>query len=147
MESETQRQLSPSPLLPWDGPFAYDVMKRFGITPASTSREVLDASFDMDADTMSDPLVSNAWEALRTSRTRLMLDFFCLDLPPAPKAEHPASAGAVHSLPWSFLRELSLRFADSSSENLPEPDFQPPAALDESALAWEPPAQPGEDRK
>ena len=72
------------PLLHWSpGRFPYDELARAGITPDSTMREVLDASFDLMAQGAMTPEAREAWDELRRPARRLVVDFFLypVDLP------------------------------------------------------------------
>jgi len=99
-------------MIPWDGGHPYQVMSAFGVTPDSSSREVLDASFDLPDDS---PEVNRAWESLRQVRKRLQADFFLYDLPPEPAPAPRAHGGGAPPLPWPFLHGLSR-----SMEGFPE---------------------------
>lgn len=71
------------PLLRWSGPFPYDALAPAGITPDSTTREILDASFDLMVQGRMTPEVRQAWDELRRVPQRLVIDFFLypVDLP------------------------------------------------------------------
>jgi hypothetical protein len=80
------------PLLRWSGPFPYDSLAPAGITPDSTTREILDASFDLMAQGRMTPEVRQAWDELRRIPQRLVVDFFLypVDVPekePGEEAE------------------------------------------------------------
>jgi hypothetical protein len=91
--------------IPWDGGFPYRVLARFGVSPASTGRQVLDVSYDMTPEELSDPSVTAAWESLRTARGRLLVDFFCPELPaPAPGQD---AAPTAMPPPLAYLRRLA----------------------------------------
>lgn len=125
------------PGLPWDGPFPYVLLARFGITPNSTAAQVLDASFDM-ADALSDPQTNDAWESLRLCRNRLFLDFFCSDLPD-DATPVPAGGDPVRPLPRRFLETFAQWVPDASDGPTgrdPAP-FRPPDALRPDQPFWE----------
>jgi hypothetical protein len=62
------------PLFTWPGPFPYDLLAKFNITPNSTIQEINDAGFDMiAAGTLEE---QDAWSELRLLKRRLLVDFF-----------------------------------------------------------------------
>jgi len=133
-----QETTSVPPGLPWDGPFPYVLLARFGITPNSTAAEVLDASFDM-ADALSDPPTNDAWESLRLCRNRLFLDFFCTDLPDDAAPAVPRDGAPVRPLPRSFLESLARwvpDVADAPAGSAAAP-FDPPDTLRPDRPFWE----------
>jgi hypothetical protein len=71
------------PLTTWDGLFPYDALASVGITPASSMKEILDASFDLMAQGLMTSEVRQAWDQLRFPEKRLFVDFFLyqVDLP------------------------------------------------------------------
>ena len=71
------------PLLRWTGPFPYDALAPAGITPGSSQREILDASFVLMEKGLMTPEVRQAWDELRRVPRRLVVDFFLdpIDLP------------------------------------------------------------------
>lgn len=73
------------PLLRWSGPFPYEALALAGITPDSTQRHILDASFDLMAEGLMTPERRQAWDELRLVSRRLVVDFFLypVDLPAA----------------------------------------------------------------
>ena len=64
------------PLTQCDGPFPYDVLAAAGITPESSMKEVMEASFDLMSQGMMTPEVRRAWDELRLTPRRLFVDFF-----------------------------------------------------------------------
>ena len=93
--SEKQYRAFVDPELPWDGGFPYRVLERFGIAPDSPADAVQDVSFEMSAADLADANVNLAWEQLRVPRRRLVVDFFCYELPPeAPQAEQAGEHSA-----------------------------------------------------
>ncbi len=106
--SEKQYRAFVDPELPWDGGFPYRVLERFGIAPDSPADAVQDVSFEMSAADLADANVNLAWEQLRVPRRRLVVDFFCYELPPeAPQAEQAGEHSADYPLPWAFVRRLA----------------------------------------
>lgn len=99
-------------------------MRRFGITPNSTATEVLDASFAMTPEQSANSSINDAWEALRITKTRLLADFFCLNLP----APGPAAPGSAHASSLAFALAAAM---DTTLPDLPLPDVRPefPPAL------------------
>jgi hypothetical protein len=92
--------------LVWEGPFPYKVLARYGITPDSTSQEVLDVSFEI-GDALSEPEVNDAWESLRITRNRLFCDFFCPELPAAAPAAPASDEAETLPLPRGFLQGMA----------------------------------------
>ena len=137
MPSKKEKTTVP-PGLPWDGPFPYLLLARFGITPGSTAAQVLDASFDM-ADALADPKINDAWESLRLCRNRLFLDFFCSELPHDAATAGPPDGGPVRPLPRSFLETLAQWVPDASDAPTgrdPAP-LGPPDTLRPEQPFWE----------
>ncbi len=64
------------PLTRWDGLFPYDALAPVGITPESSMKEVMDASFELMAQGLMTPEVRKAWDELRNKQRRLLVDFF-----------------------------------------------------------------------
>ena len=104
-------RLWPDPEVPWDGPRPYAELARFGLGPNSTLQQVLDASFDMSADDLSDEKLNSSWETLRSTRARLLVDFFCVDLPPPAEEDGTAFVGP---------RPVPLKLMDDLAATLPE---------------------------
>jgi|HubBroStandDraft_3_1064219.scaffolds.fasta_scaffold03777_2 hypothetical protein len=130
-------------LLPAEEASAYRLLGRFGITPLSPARAVLDVTFEMRPEELQDPELNRAWESLRTPRTRLELDFFLLDLPqdgePSP-GPAPALAPAAEPPELPLPRQLLAALARAEPPALPgeapaEEPFDPPPALDSQAVA------------
>jgi hypothetical protein len=133
----TPPPLRPEPLVPWDGDFPYLVLARFGLTPRSTAREVLDASLDMTPEDLADERVNGAWESLRTTRSRLLLDFFCPALPAEPPPA-PRPAGAAPPLPWDYFQALAEAWPEVETAAGSVPPVELPAVLDGNVPLWEP---------
>lgn len=70
------------PLTDWDGIFPYDALACVGITPYSTMKEVIDASFELMAQNRMTPEVRAAWDHLRIKQKRLLVDFFLYQFDP-----------------------------------------------------------------
>jgi hypothetical protein len=64
------------PLTTWDGLFPYDALAPAGITPDSSMKEIMDASFDLMAQGLMTPEIRAAWDELRIKQKRLLVDFF-----------------------------------------------------------------------
>ena len=73
------------PLTKWDGPFPYDALASVGITPNSTMKEVMDASFELMAQGLMTPEVRAGWDKLRLKGNRLLVDFFLYQFDPQEK--------------------------------------------------------------
>jgi len=133
-----QEKTSVPPGLPWDGPFPYVLLARFGITPDSTAAQVLDASFDM-ADALSDPQTNDAWESLRLCRNRLFFDFFCTGLPDDDATAVPPEGVPVRPLPRGFLVTLAQWVPDPSDAptGRDAAPFDPPDTLRPDQPFWE----------
>ena len=104
---ESEHRTFVDPALPWDGDFPYEVLRRFGVTPDSPADAVQDASFEMTPEDLADANVNLAWEQLRVPRRRLLIDFFCYQLPPEAPAADQTAAAAYYPLPWAFVRKLA----------------------------------------
>ena len=114
----TPMRMPIDPLLPWDGQFPYLVLQPFGITPDSTSTEILDLSYVLTPEQNNDPIINRAWDALRITKTRLVADFFCLDLP-------DAAADGIHPADWNEACALLLSKLQPLLPDLPVPEFEP----------------------
>jgi hypothetical protein len=130
-------KLRNDPLLPPEEAFAYRCLARFGITPESSAREVLDASFEMSPEELRDERINRAWESLRSSRTRLELDFFLLDLAATAPPPTASSGEPLPALPWKLVLDLS------QAQPLPPPAaaagekaFTPPLELPAGSPAF-----------
>ncbi|HSS52637.1 MAG TPA: hypothetical protein VLX28_27150 [Thermoanaerobaculia bacterium] len=77
------------PLLRWSGRFPYEVLAGAGVTPDSTIREILDASFDLMAQGRMTAETRQAWDELRLPSRRLVVDFFLYTADP-PRESEPA---------------------------------------------------------
>lgn len=79
------------PALRWPGRFPYDALAEVGITPASSQKEVLDASFELMARGAMSSELRTAWDELRIVERRLVVDFllYDVDLVGAPSATLP----------------------------------------------------------
>jgi hypothetical protein len=62
------------PLFRWPEPFPYDQLRRFGISPTSTQKEINNVGFDLLEDGSTQE--REAWDQLRLVRSRLFVDFF-----------------------------------------------------------------------
>lgn len=113
-------------LLVWDGELPYRTLARLGITPESTAKQVLDASFDMTPDDLRDDRVNAAWESLRSSRRRLIVDFFAYLLPEEPPPEAAPGPGPMPALPWAALRDIA---EDWSAALAPLREVEVPEAI------------------
>jgi hypothetical protein len=135
-------QLVFDPSIPWDGPFPYTVLARLGITPQSTSAEILDASYTIVAEAATDQRLNDAWESLRLTPRRLLADFFCFELDEpalATPGERPSG------VPWNLIETLDRL---DSSVTLPlRPTAEPPMPPRLSATStWrEPGVHPRKD--
>jgi hypothetical protein len=98
----------------------YRVLAKFGIGSNSTQRDVLDAGFDMTADDRNDPVLTQAWETLRLTNARLLVDFLCQRATPAPDRERALEPGG--RIPEAFLRELT----EPCEVSLPDATAAPP---------------------
>ncbi len=85
----------------------YRALAHLGIKPDSTAREVLDASFDMTPEDARDGRINAAWESLRSSRRRLVVDFFGYRLPEEPPPEPVSDPGLIPPLPWGALQAIA----------------------------------------
>lgn len=118
----TGRRLLLDPLLPWEGPFPYHTMARFGIGPETASRDIVEATFQMSPDDLHDPTTNAAWQALRTTRSRLLVDLFCHGLPPIPDpAVRPR--GVAFAVPSEVLESLVSAPEVDGVVTVPEPDL------------------------
>ena len=126
----TDRRLRIDPLIPWDGAYPYLVLQPLGLTPQSTTTQVLDASYSMTSEQIEDPVLNDAWEALRIAKSRLVVDFFCLDLPdpanPVPGSGRPEA--------------LTFALAAAMEPGLPDPVFPDISLALPAALLGEEPA-------
>ena len=105
---------------PLEETMPYERLAAFGVAPESAAREVLDASFEMTPAQLADPELRGAWEDLRTSRTRLFVDFFLVDLPDEATAAGGADAAAPLPLPWAFLQRLAAKLPDFDGNGVDE---------------------------
>lgn len=80
------------PLAEWAGPTSYDVLAVTGITPDSSMREVLDASFDLMERNLMEPEVRAAWDHLRLKQRRLFVDFFLYQFDPGDELRRAQEA-------------------------------------------------------
>lgn len=62
-----------------EGDRPYDVLSDAGVSPASSMKEVLDASFDLMRGDRWTPEVRAAWNTLRMVESRLVADFLYRD--------------------------------------------------------------------
>lgn len=120
-----------------DGISPYHVLARFGLTPRSSAREVLDASYDMTADDLGDPVIAAAWTRLRVTLTRLVADCFWIDsstpsgsLLPSPSARDRVSV----AIPWHRLWRIAATLPTSLPER-PEV-WHPPRVVDAHLERW-----------
>jgi hypothetical protein len=74
------------PFTRWPGLFPYDALAPVGVTPHSSLREVLDASFELMARGLMTPEVREAWDRLRDPQKRQFVDFFLYPLDAAAEA-------------------------------------------------------------
>lgn len=85
------------PLTTWNGLFPYDALAPIGVTPASSMRDIMDASFDLMAQGLMTPEVRQAWDELRFTQRRLLVDFFLYQVD-LPTEIAQASAGLEQAL-------------------------------------------------
>lgn len=111
--------------LPWEGGFPYRVLEPFGLHPNSTSKAVLDASYDMTPEDLANTSVNASWEALRLARERLLVDFFCYDLP-APAAREPQTTTEL-PVPLALLERLTAEWPEGP--RIPPPRVTLPPVL------------------
>jgi hypothetical protein len=116
-------------------PSAYERMARFGLGPASSARDVKDASFAMTPEDERDPAVALAWEDLRLTARRLAVDLWSLEI--------PASGPVPPTIPPRERRQLPVALLVALAADLPHvpvPDEPLPASLAEAAIR--PPSLP-----
>jgi|SRR5690349_9259353 len=80
------------PLTDWDGVFPYDALAFVGITPYSTMKQVMDASFELMAQNLMTPEVRGAWDQLRITHKRLLVDFFLYQFDPQTELDRAQQA-------------------------------------------------------
>ena len=68
------------PCLRWDGPFPYDALADVGVTPHSSMEQVRDASFELMANGTMTQEARAAWDTLRVTGSRLLVDFLLYDV-------------------------------------------------------------------
>jgi hypothetical protein len=114
-----------------DRTLPYRLLAKFGIKPGSSAREVLDASYEMTPDDLQNSAVQDAWESLRITRSRLLVDFFCLDLPAEPASLPLAEGKPLPPMPWPLLSKWPVLAADPCAGNAIEKseDIEMPARL------------------
>lgn len=76
------------PAARWEGEYPYDALAPVGVTPASTAREILDASYELMARCLMTSSVRRAWDELRAPDRRLVVDFFLYDVDLASVIAH-----------------------------------------------------------
>src|SRR5437016_6156442 len=91
----------------WDVPFPYDALAPVGITPASTMREVKDATFDLMRLGLLSPDVRVAWDELRLTPRRLFVDFFLYDVDLEHEAACATAALEAEIAGWAEAPDLS----------------------------------------
>jgi hypothetical protein len=64
------------PLAQWEDVFPYDALSSVRITPTSSAKEIMDASFELMEKGQMTPQLRQAWDDLRITRRRLLVDFF-----------------------------------------------------------------------
>ncbi len=132
--------LFPDPALPWEGDYPYRSMEPFGVSPASTAAEVLDASLGMSPDDLGSE-VNTSWHALRMPRGRLLADFFLYELPAPPAPVAVASGLPSDLVPRRFLLDLvDALLDDAELRGANRAAVDPPASLHGPAPLWELPA-------
>lgn len=95
------------PAMRWPGGFPYDHLAAAGITPEASMEAVREASFVLMARGALDAEARRAWDALRRTRQRLVVDFFLYDLElglPEPMATAMRRAFRPLELPESGAR-------------------------------------------
>ncbi len=97
------------PLTRWQGPFPYDLLAPVGITPQSSLKEVMDASYDLMAQGLMTPDVRAAWDKLRHTSERLVVDFFLYDIDLAVEARRHRAALDEHLRQLAPTPDLSHR--------------------------------------
>ncbi|WP_033322594.1 hypothetical protein [Streptomyces yerevanensis] len=88
---------------PADGPgrtSPYTVLAAVGVTPRTTHAEMQDVSFELQARRLMSPQTQQAWNDLRDTRRRLLLDLLMYDVGDGPDDEVPEAAdGLDHDRP------------------------------------------------
>lgn len=93
----------------------YTVLAAVGVTPRTTHAEMQDVSFELQARRLMSPQTQQAWNDLRETRRRLLLDLLMYDVgdgsddevPEAEAADRPAAPPA----PWAArLLDDLIRF-------------------------------------
>lgn len=105
------------PLTKWDGLFPYDALNAVGITPASSMKEIMDASFELMVQGLMTPEIRQAWDQLRFPEKRLFVDFFLYQV----------------DLPAEIAR-LSEELADTALEEIETTDVSALLTIDPQAL-------------
>jgi hypothetical protein len=114
------RVLFKDPRLPWPGDFPYERLDRSlqevghpGVSPDSTGTEVKDALFDLMAKGAASPEARLAWDELRHSERRLVLDFLMYEF----EAEEGSGwSEAVWELPMPVWMPDFRELADGEPE-------------------------------
>ena len=101
------RLLYSDPALFRHAPSPYATLARFGIVPESTVTSVLNSSFEWTPEDATDPQINEAWQTLRLTPERLVVDFFCLNLEPAAARDGATSDEGLRLIPWELVRGLS----------------------------------------
>ena len=122
----------------------YDLLAPVGITPESSMKEVMDASFDLMAQGLMTPEVRQAWDELRLPQRRFFVDFFLYNLDPSTELAEageglegldveiePADLSNLLKVDLSELQRMDQDFRDILVDPpdisfLPELDLAPP---------------------
>jgi hypothetical protein len=84
----------------------YGPLARIAITPDSSARAVLDASFRLPPDQWSNRKITVPWDQLRNHRTRLVADFLLYELPAEAAAEQVDGSVRPVALPRELLADV-----------------------------------------
>ena len=104
------------PLTKWDGLFPYDALAGVGITPESSMREVMDASFDLMAQGLMTPEMRQAWDELRFTQRRLFVDFFLYQVDLPTEIDRVSEALEYALVDWTETPDLSPLLALAPGE-------------------------------
>lgn len=95
-------------------PLPYAALAPVGVTPRTTHEEMQDVSFALQGRGLMSPRTQQAWNELRGTRSRLLIDLLMYDLgdeEPAASCEDPVAPAAGPPPAWAarLLDEL-IRF-------------------------------------
>lgn len=105
------------PLAEQAGLSPYGALKPAGVTPDSSLKDVMDASFELMARNLMTPEVRAAWDQLRLKPRRLLVDLFLYQFDPA-----------------ADLRRAREALARQFAELMTEPDVSHLLTIDDEAL-------------